>query len=156
MPEEQIPLTPPPVIGPHGLVFRVITEEEWADLDALWAEEAKEEEQRRAWLAACTHEWYLYTDWPERDLVGPTIEIWCHSCHGRASEVYGECLDLICLEFDDVVISNGRHNLIDRIATVPVTISTWSGSSMTDYGMEHDWGIEVDTRGPAEYKEIDS
>ena len=30
-----------------------------------------------------------------------------------------------------------------------------SGESMTDYGMEHDWGIEVDARGPVEYKEIE-
>ncbi len=142
----------------QGLTFRVITEEEWADLEAHWAQEAKELEARNAVLDACAHDWYLYTEdpdtWPPEH-TGPTIEILCDGCHGSVTEVYGDCLDMVYLEFDDVIISDGQHNLTSRLATVPVDITTWSSEHWTDYGTEYDWGLQVDALGPAQYKEIE-
>jgi hypothetical protein len=140
------------------LTFHVVTEKEWAELDAHWAQEAKDEAKRKAYLDACTHDWHLYTEHPnERDpkYTGPTIEIFCNACHGNVTEVYGRFLDMVCLEFDDVVIQDGRHNLTDQMVTAPIAISTWSGQYVTDYGMEHDWGIDLEVRGPAVYKDIE-
>lgn len=142
----------------QGLTFRVVTREEWAELDAHWAQEAKELEVRKAVLDACTHDWYLYTEHPNAHgpgHTGHTVEIFCESCHGSVTEVYGDCLDLVYLEFDDVIIDGGRHNLTDRLATVPVDITTWSSKRWTDYGYEYDWGIEVEVLGSAQYKEIE-
>ena len=158
-PIEPVPLVTG-VISPaqKGLTFRVITNEEWAELDALWAEEVKEEEQRKAVLAACEHDWRLYLNDPEAagpENADPNIEIWCERCHGNANEVYNYFLDQVYVEFDDVVVSYGRHDLVGRTATVPITIETWSCRNWTDYGWEWDAGVEIDTCGPAEYQDIE-
>lgn len=128
--------------------FEILSKEEVARLDVLWAQELAEEAERQQLCGACRaehgeHDWMLELEDPEDD-DQPGVNLYCTRCPAGIDDVYPDGHDLIWLEDHngEWLVKGGRH-FSSVSLTIPVDVKVWSSTSWTG---EYDVELQISRR----------